>query len=165
MGTALAVLRTLSSTPKEKNMLVSDVMTRRVRIANPDQSLQQVAQIMAEENVGCLPVGEKDHLVGMITDRDIAIRAVAHAKAPDTTTVREIMSHEVKYCYDDDEVSNVAENMGDIQLHRLPVVNKSKRLVGIVAVADLANYDGPAAAAQAICGISHDTGASFGQTN
>jgi CBS domain-containing protein len=137
-------------------MLVSDVMTRKVRIANPDQSLQEAAQIMAEEDVGCLPVGEKDHLVGMITDRDIAVRAVALAKPPDTTKVREIMSNDVKYCFDDDEVSNVAENMGDVQLHRLPVVNQHKRLVGIVAVADLANYEGPAAAAEAICGISHD---------
>jgi IMP dehydrogenase len=139
-------------------MLVSDLMTRKVCIANPDQSLQQVAQIMAEENVGCLPVGENDHLVGMITDRDIAVRGVAQAKSPDTTKVRDIMSHDVKYCYDDDEISNVAENMGDIQLHRLPVVNKYKRLVGIVAVADIANYDGPAAAGQAICGISYDPG-------
>jgi len=137
-------------------MLVSDLMTRKVRIANPDQSLQQVAQIMAEENIGCLPVGENDHLVGMITDRDIAVRAVALAKEPETTKVRDIMSGDVKYCYDDDEVSSIAENMGDIQLHRLPVVNRHKRLVGIVAIADIANYDGPAAAGQAICGISGD---------
>lgn len=145
-------------------MLVSDVMTRKVCIAHPDQSLQEVAQIMAEEDVGCLPVGESDHLVGMITDRDIAIRAVALAKPPDTTKVREIMSNDVKYCFDDDEVSNVAENMGDVQLHRLPVVNQRKRLVGIVAVADLANYDGPASAAEAICGISQDPVAGISQT-
>ena len=135
-------------------MLVSDLMTRKVRIANPDDSLQQVAQIMAEENVGCLPVGENDALVGMITDRDIAVRAVALAKEAEITKVRDIMSRDVKYCYDDDEVSAIADNMGDIQLHRLPVVNKHKRLVGIVAIADIANYDGPLAAGSAICGIS-----------
>lgn len=137
-------------------MLVSDLMTRKVHIANPDDSLQQVAQIMAEANVGCLPVGENDQLVGMITDRDIAVRAVALAREPETTKVRDIMSRNVKYCYDEDEVSSIAENMGDIQLHRLPVVNRDKRLVGIVAVADIANYDGPVAAGQAICGISED---------
>ncbi|MDE2598444.1 MAG: CBS domain-containing protein [Rhodocyclaceae bacterium] len=137
-------------------MLISDVMTRKVRIASPDQSLQQAAEIMAAENIGCLPVGENDRLVGMITDRDIAVRAVAQAKAPDTTKVREAMSADVKYCYDDDSVSSIAGNMGDIQLHRLPVVNHDKRLVGIVAVADLANYDGPDSAARAICGISGD---------
>ena len=137
-------------------MLVSDLMTRKVHIANPDDSLQQVAQIMAEENVGCLPVGENDQLVGMITDRDIAVRAVALAKEPETTKVRDVMSRNVKYCYDEDEVSSIAANMGDIQLHRLPVVNRDKRLVGIVAVADIANYDGPVAAGEAICGISED---------
>lgn len=137
-------------------MLVSDVMTRKVCIANPEQSLQQVAQIMAEESVGCLPVGENDRLVGMITDRDITIRAVAQAKAPDTTKVRDIMSRDVKYCFDDDDIASVAENMGDIQLHRLPVLNEHKRLVGILAVSDIANYDGPSAAGEAICGISSD---------
>lgn len=137
-------------------MLVSDVMTRKVCIANPEQSLQQVAQIMAEESVGCLPVGEDDRLVGMITDRDITIRAVAQAKAPDTTKVRDIMSRNVKYCFDDDDIASVAENMGDIQLHRLPVLNQHKRLVGILAVSDIANYDGPSAAGEAICGISSD---------
>ena len=137
-------------------MLVSDVMTRKVCIANPEQSLQQVAQIMAEESVGCLPVGEDDRLVGMITDRDITIRAVAQAKAPDTTKVRDIMSCNVKYCFDDDDIASVAENMGDIQLHRLPVLNQHKRLVGILAVSDIANYDGPSAAGEAICGISSD---------
>ena len=137
-------------------MLVRDVMTRKVCIANPEQSLQQVAQIMAEESVGCLPVGEDDRLVGMITDRDITIRAVAQAKAPDTTKVRDIMSRNVKYCFDDDDIASVAENMGDIQLHRLPVLNQHKRLVGILAVSDIANYDGPSAAGEAICGISSD---------
>lgn len=138
-------------------MLISDIMTRKVNIANPDHSLQQAAQIMAEEGVGCLPVGEDDHLVGMITDRDITIRAVAYAKAPDTTKVRDVMSHDVKYCYDDDEIGDIARNMGHIQLHRLPVVNRKKRLVGIVTIADIANYDGPTAAGQAICGISDDS--------
>jgi CBS domain-containing protein len=139
-------------------MLVSEAMTRNVRIANPEQSLQQVAQIMAEEDVGCLPVGEDDHLVGMITDRDIAIRAVANAKPADTTKVREVMSQEVKYCFADDDVANVANNMGDIQLHRLPVVDNRKRLVGILALADIAKCDGPASAGRAVHGISKDLG-------
>ena len=137
-------------------MLVSELMTRDVCIAHPDQSLQQVAQLMAERDVGCLPVGENDHLVGMITDRDITVRAVAQALAPDTTTVREVMSEEVKYCFEDEDVADVALNMGDVQLHRLPVINKHKRLVGIVAIADIANRDGPDSAGQAICGISQD---------
>lgn len=135
-------------------MLISELMTCDVCIAHPEQSLQQVAQLMAEKDVGCLPVGENDQLVGMITDRDIAVRAVAQALAPDTTKVREIMSEHVKYCFEDDDVADVALNMGDVQLHRLPVINKQKRLVGIVALADIANWDGPLSAGNALCGIS-----------
>ena len=140
-------------------MLVKEAMTRVVSIAKPDQSLQQVAEIMADEDVGCLPVGENDRLIGMITDRDIAVRAVALAMPPDTTRVRDIMSHNVKYCFADDDIANVASNMGDVQLHRLPVVDAQKRLVGIVSVADLANCDGLVSAGRAICGISYDSGA------
>lgn len=135
-------------------MQVSEAMTRDVKIANPNQSLHDVARIMADCDIGCLPVSENDRLVGMITDRDIAVRAVAQGKFPDQTKVREVMSTEVKYCYDDADISDVARNMGDIKLHRLPVVDREKHLVGILAIADVANYDGPDDAGEAICGIS-----------
>jgi CBS domain-containing protein len=112
-------------------------MTREVRVANPTQSIREVAQMMSEIDAGSMPVGENDRLVGMITDRDIAIRAVALGKGPDTP-VREVMSKEVKYCYDDEDLEHVAENMGELQVRRLPVVNREKRLVGIVALGDIA---------------------------
>ncbi len=118
-------------------MRVSEAMTREVRVANPTQSIREVAQIMSEIDAGSMPVGENDRLVGMITDRDIAIRAVALGKGPDTP-VREVMSKEVKYCYDDEDLEHVAENMGELQVRRLPVVNREKRLVGIVALGDVA---------------------------
>lgn len=118
-------------------MRVSEAMTREVRVANPAQSIREVAQIMSEIDAGSMPVGENDRLVGMITDRDIAIRAVALGKGPDTP-VREVMSKEVKYCYDDEDLEHVAENMGELQVRRLPVVNREKRLVGIVALGDVA---------------------------
>jgi CBS domain-containing protein len=118
-------------------MRVSEAMTREVRVANPTQSIREVAQIMGEIDAGSMPVGENDRLVGMITDRDIAIRAVALGKGPDTP-VREVMSKEVKYCYDDEDLEHVAENMGELQVRRLPVVNREKRLVGIVALGDIA---------------------------
>ena len=118
-------------------MRVSEAMTREVRVANPTQSIREVAQIMSEIDAGSMPVGENDRLVGMITDRDIAIRAVALGKGPDTP-VREVMSKEVKYCYDDEDLEHVAENMGELQVRRLPVVNREKRLVGIVALGDIA---------------------------
>lgn len=135
-------------------MRVSEAMTRQVQIANPDQSIRDVAAIMAECDLGSLPVGENDRLVGMITDRDIAIRAVANGKSPNATTVREVMSHDVKYCFDDAELSDVARNMGDIQLHRLPVVDHDKHLVGILALADIANCEGSEVAGDTVCGLS-----------
>ncbi|HEX5391822.1 MAG TPA: CBS domain-containing protein [Rhodocyclaceae bacterium] len=134
-------------------MKVSQAMTRDVHLASPDQSISDVAKIMADFNVGALPVGENDRLVGMITDRDIAIRAVAKKLSLDTK-VRQVMSGDVKYCYEDEEISHVAENIGDVQLHRLPVVDRQKHLVGIIALADIAKSEGLKAAGKAVCGIS-----------
>ena len=118
-------------------MKVNECMTRDVKVANPRQSIREAAQIMAQCDAGIVPIGEEDRLVGMITDRDIALRAVAR-NLPTTTAIREVMTHEVLYCFDDDDVREVAANMGDQQVRRLPVVNRDKRLVGIVSIADLA---------------------------
>ena len=138
-------------------MRVSDAMTRDVRVATPGQSIRDVAKIMAEIDAGVMPVGENDRLIGMITDRDIAVRAVAQGKGPDTP-VREVMSTEkVLYCYDDEELDQVAKNMGDVQVRRLPVVNREKRLVGIVSLADLANRERKAAG-KAVSGVSKPGG-------
>ena len=137
-------------------MRVSEAMTRDVRVANPNQSIRDVAKIMAEIDAGVVPVGENDRLVGMITDRDIAIRAVAAGKGPDTP-VRDVMTQEVKYCFDDDEVDNVAKNMADIQVRRLPVVNRDKRLVGILSLGDLALKE-KKAATKAVAGVSKHGG-------
>ena len=134
-------------------MKVKDAMTHEVQLASPHQSIREVAQIMADLDVGALPVGEKDKLVGIITDRDIAVRAVATGRGP-TTRVRDVMSNTVKYCFEDEEIEHISQNIGDMQLHRLPVVNRDKRLVGIVALADIANVAGPDPAGQALCGIS-----------
>ncbi|HEX9302664.1 MAG TPA: CBS domain-containing protein, partial [Casimicrobiaceae bacterium] len=98
-----------------------------------------------------------DHLVGMITDRDIAVRAVALGKSPDTT-VGEIMSQEVLYCFDDQELEDVARNMGEIKVRRLPVLNRNKRLVGIVSLGDLARKEEPAVTVRAVNEISKPKG-------
>jgi len=122
-------------------MRVSDAMTREVRVASPGQSIREVAKVMAEIDAGSMPVGDNDRLVGMITDRDIAIRAVAQGKGPDTP-VREVMStDQVLYCYEDEELAHVAQNMGQQQVRRLPVVNREKRLVGIVSLGDVAQSE------------------------
>jgi CBS domain-containing protein len=139
-------------------MNVSDAMTRDVQIANPDQTIQQAAKLMAAIDAGSLPVGDKDRLVGMITDRDIAIRAIADGKGPDTK-VRDVMSKDVKYCFEDETVEAVSRNMGDQQLRRLPVVSRDKRLVGILSLGDVATTRDSGHAGQALKGISRPGGA------
>ena len=139
-------------------MRVSEAMTREVRVANPGQSIREVAQIMAEIDAGSMPVGDNDRLVGMITDRDIAIRAVAQGKGPDTP-VREVMSDsKVLYCYEDEELDHVAKNMSQQQVRRLPVVNREKRLVGIVSFGNLAQSEARSAA-KAVKGVTRPGGA------
>jgi CBS domain-containing protein len=121
-------------------MQVKDAMTTDVELASPTQTIRQAALLMGKTDCGALPVADKDSLVGMITDRDIAIRAIAAGKGPDTP-VREVMSKEVKYCFEDENLEEVAQNMGDIQVRRLPVVSRDKRLVGIVSLGDIAQNE------------------------
>jgi CBS domain-containing protein len=117
---------------------VSDVMTRDVRVASPDQTIREAAGAMAEADVGSLPVGENDRLVGMVTDRDIVLRAVAQGR-DSKTTVRDVMSDRIQYCFEDDDVASAAENMASLGVRRLAVLNRDKRLVGIVALSNIAN--------------------------
>jgi CBS domain-containing protein len=138
-------------------MKIADAMTRDVRLANPDQSIREAAQMMAELDAGALPVGDKDRLVGMITDRDIAIRAVAKGKSPDTR-IGDVMTDDIKYCFDDDEIEDIARSMADIQVRRLPVVNRDKRLVGIIAIGDIAARADTEAIGEAVAGISDPGG-------
>ena len=134
-------------------MLVSEVMTRKVVIASPDDSLQRAAELMDDIDAGSLPVGENDRLVGMVTDRDITVRATAAGLAPEECTVRDVMSQEVKYVFEDQTVEEVARNMGDLQVRRLPVLNRDKRLVGVVSLGDLA-LKKETAAGKALKGVS-----------
>src|SRR5204863_212976 len=136
-------------------MKVSEAMTRDVRVANPEETIQQAARTMATLDAGVLPVGEKDHLIGMITDRDIAI-GIAEGKGPDAK-VRDVMTEDVKYCFDDQEIEEVTRNMADIQVRRFPVVNRDKRLVGILSLGDIAVNEGKAAA-RAVSGVSRPGG-------
>lgn len=118
-------------------MKVSQCMKRDVRIVDPAETLQDAARAMADIDAGFLPVGENDRLVGILTDRDIAIRAVGTGRAPDAK-IRDVMSQEVRYCYADDDVDDILYNMAEQQLRRLPVVDRDKRLVGIISITDLA---------------------------
>jgi len=120
---------------------VCDVMSTNVRVASPEDSVQQAAKLMSEADTGVLPVREGDRLVGMVTDRDVAVRLVAEGKDPARTKVREVMSPEVRYVFEDDGLEHVAENMAEQQLRRLPVVNREKRLVGILSLGDIARQE------------------------
>ncbi|MBN9536137.1 MAG: CBS domain-containing protein [Alphaproteobacteria bacterium] len=138
-------------------MLVREAMTRDVHTVSPEQSIQEAARLMLQIDAGALPVGENDKLVGMVTDRDIAVRGVAGGKPP-TAPVREIMSRELRYCFEDEDLNHVSRNMADQQVRRLPVVDRNKRLVGILALADLATSAKSGQASAALLGISQAGG-------
>ena len=143
-------------------MKIRDCMSSDVHLANPGDSIQSAAATMAEIDAGSVPVSENDRLVGMITDRDIAIRAVAAGHGPDAR-VKDVMSSDVKYCYEDEDIERVLANMGDIQVRRLPVLNREKRLVGIVSLGDLAMTSARSKTAEALGDISRP-GGSHNQT-
>lgn len=119
-------------------MKISEVMTRHVEIILPEQTIQEAASLMQRVDTGALLVHEGDRLVGMVTDRDIAIRAVARGLGPETP-VREVMTGNIRYCFEDEDVQHVAQNMADIQVRRLPVLNREKRLVGVVSLGNIAS--------------------------
>jgi CBS domain-containing protein len=119
---------------------ISEVMTSEVKVVSPEDSLQDAAAIMAEEDVGALPVCDGTRLQGMITDRDITIRAIANGRGADTA-VSEVMTDDVVWCTEDDDTQDVLERMGDRQIRRIPVVDQDRNLVGIVSLGDLAIED------------------------
>jgi CBS domain-containing protein len=122
--------------------IVSDVMTRNVMFVSPQESLLRAAQMMDELNVGSLPVCDGERLVGMVTDRDITVRGTAAGKAPRDAHVDEVMSADVRWCFEDQALDEVMQQMADTQIRRVPVVShdESHRLVGIVALGDLRSW-------------------------
>ena len=119
-------------------MQIRDVMTTDVKTLSPDQSIREAAALMADIDSGALLVNDQDRLIGMITDRDIAIRAVAKGLDCDTP-IREVMSNTIRYCFDDESVQNVAQNMAENEMRRMPVLNREKRLVGVVSLGNIAS--------------------------
>jgi CBS domain-containing protein len=116
---------------------LKDLMSRDVQVISPDAPIKEAALQMRKGNFGMMPVGENDRMIGAISDRDIAIRAVADGKDANTK-VREVMSKTIVWAYEDDSVDDAVKLMSERQIRRLPIVNKEKRLVGIVALGDLA---------------------------
>jgi len=139
-------------------MKVSEIMTREVETVTPDTTLQEAAKLMARVDAGALPILENDRLSGIITDRDIAVRAVGEGRDPATTKVRDIMSAQVRHVAEDDNVEEVADLMAELQVRRLPVVNRERRVVGIVSLGDIAREKKPRTAGEALQGISRPGG-------
>jgi CBS domain-containing protein len=118
-------------------MEIRDVMTEHVDFVSPETQVLEIARKMRENDIGSTPVVENDRMIGMVTDRDIVIRVVAAGQDVLSATARVAMSPKVLYCFDDQTVEEVLENMGHNQVRRLPVVNRDKRLVGVVSLGDL----------------------------
>lgn len=134
--------------------LLKDVMSRNVTVIGPDATLQEAAERMRDEGFGMVPVGENDRMIGTLSDRDIAVRAVAEGKACDTA-VRDVMTEGVTWAYENDTVEQGARLMSEHQVRRLPIVDRDKRLVGIVSLGDFAvDGDDIGPAADALVDIS-----------
>jgi CBS domain-containing protein len=118
-------------------MRVKDIMTPKVELVSPDVTIQEAAKIMRDENIGSLPVGENDRLIGMVTDRDITCRAVAEGSDPAKTKIRDIVSKKITYCFDDQDVADAARLMEGKHIRRLAVLNREKRMVGFLSVDDI----------------------------
>jgi CBS domain-containing protein len=138
-------------------MKVSDVMTRDVQTVRPDSTAQEAASFMLREDAGSMPVSEDDRLIGMITDRDIAVRGVAKGYGPDTP-VRELMTDEIICAHENDDVEEVASKMNSAQVRRMPVIDENERLCGIVSLGDLAREADSDSADQALQGVSEPGG-------
>ena len=138
-------------------MKVSEVMTRDVQTIRPDQTAREAASFMLRADAGSIPVTDGDRLVGMITDRDIAVRGVAKGYGPDTP-VRELMSDDIICAREDDDVDDVASRMSEAQVRRLPVIDENERLCGIVSLGDLSREADEDAANEALEGVSEPGG-------
>jgi len=137
---------------------VADVMSREVKLVGPDDNVRQAAQIMREADTGILPVAEGDRLIGMLTDRDVTVRLVAEGRDPGQTKVRDVMTADIRYVFEDEDLEHVAENMAEQQVRRLPVMNRQKRLVGLVSLGDMAKGRRSPLAGRALSGIARQGG-------
>jgi CBS domain-containing protein len=138
-------------------MKISEVMTRDVQTVRPDQPVQEAASFMLSADAGSIPVSDGGRLVGMITDRDIAVRGVAKGYGPDTP-VRELMTDEIICVREDDEVDDVATKMSQAQVRRLPVIDDREQLCGIVSLGDLSREADEDCASEALQGVSEPGG-------
>jgi CBS domain-containing protein len=139
-------------------MKVSEIMSSDVQVIAADQPIQQAARLMIDSDTGFLPVGDGERLIGMVTDRDITVRAIAEGRGPDTP-VREVMSDRPLFAWDDQDVDDVAIQMSDAQIRRMPVLSRDgERLVGVVSLGDISRRGDSDAAEAALSGVSEPGG-------
>lgn len=119
-------------------MQIKDIMSKDVKVAEPDTHLNEIARMMHEHDCGCILIAKDDRLIGVITDRDLVIRCVSESHYPNKIKAEEVMSKKILYCRDTDEIGDTALNMTRSKVRRLPVLDENKRLVGIVSLGDLA---------------------------
>ena len=136
---------------------ISEVMSRDVQTVTPESTAQEAAGFMLQADAGAIPVTDGERVIGMITDRDIAVRGVAEGRGPDTP-VRELMTNGVVTAREDDDIEDVAIRMSDEQVRRMPIVDQNERLVGIVSLADVSRADGQGEAASVALGVVTDPG-------
>jgi CBS domain-containing protein len=138
-------------------MQVRELMSSDIEVIAPDTTIQDAARRMRDADVGALPVGDNDQLIGIITDRDIVVRGVAEGKADGNATVRDVLTDDLTFCFEEDDVGDAANLMADRQVRRLPVLSADKKLVGMVALADISRRDVDAGGA-ALGDISQPSG-------
>ena len=139
-------------------MKISDVMTKDVETIAPDQTVREAASFMVSADTGSIPVTDGDKLIGMITDRDIAVRGIAKGYGPDTL-VRDLMTDDVVAVHHDENVADVAAKMGEAQVRRMPVIDGDQKLCGIVSLGDLSRQAEGDAASEVLSGVSQKGGA------
>jgi CBS domain-containing protein len=142
---------------------ISEVMSRDVQTVTPESTAQEAAGFMLQADAGAIPVTDGERVIGMITDRDIAVRGVAEGRGPDTP-VRELMTNGVVTAREDDDIEDVAIRMSDEQVRRMPIVDQNERLVGIVSLADVSRSDGQGEAASVALGGVTDPGGQHNQS-
>jgi len=135
-------------------MKVKQAMHKGVQWAGPGTSLEQLARLMWENDVGAIPIGEHDRLIGMVTDRDIVCRCIAKGLDPKTATARDVMTAGIVYCLDKQDLDDAARLMETKQVRRLPVINSKKRMVGILSLGDVYNAAPRAVSEEAMQGVS-----------
>jgi CBS domain-containing protein len=138
-------------------MNVREVMTADVYTVSADTSIFDIAELMRDEDIGVVPVVENDKLVGLVTDRDIVVRALADSRDPSQATARTVMSPNLVFCFEDQSVEEVLQTMGEQQVRRMPVVDRDRNLVGVVSIGDLSAAAPPDRAGESLSQISQPT--------